>query len=166
MALRISCVEITTVFGRPVTRSRPADFGMELLFELVGRSKCDLDLFRGAFAQRQAVLLLDEGDDRLVELVSTDANRLAGHDPTERDNRDFGRATTDVDHHVAGRLVDRQARADRCRHRLLDDVGLAGSRCTLAASITARCSTPVMPEGTQITMRGLAKRRWWTRWMK
>ncbi len=35
-----------------------------------------------------------------------------------------------------------------------------------AASITARCSTPVMPDGTQITMRGLANRRWWTRWMK
>jgi hypothetical protein len=28
-----------------------------------------------------------------------------------------------------------------------------------AASWTARCSTPVMPEGTQITIRGLAKRR-------
>ena len=35
-----------------------------------------------------------------------------------------------------------------------------------AASITARRSTPVMPEGTQMTMRGLAKRRWCTRWMK
>ena len=35
-----------------------------------------------------------------------------------------------------------------------------------AASCTARCSTPVMPDGTQITMRGLAKRRWCTLWMK
>ena len=28
-----------------------------------------------------------------------------------------------------------------------------------AASCTARCSTPVTPDGTQITIRGLAKRR-------
>ena len=35
-----------------------------------------------------------------------------------------------------------------------------------AASCTARCSTPVMPDGTQMTMRGLAKRRWCTRRMK
>ena len=35
-----------------------------------------------------------------------------------------------------------------------------------AASCTARFSTPVMPEGTQMTMRGLAKRRWCTFWMK
>ena len=35
-----------------------------------------------------------------------------------------------------------------------------------AASMTARCSTPVMPDGTQMTIRGFAKRRWWTLWMK
>ena len=35
-----------------------------------------------------------------------------------------------------------------------------------AASSTARCSTPVMPDGTQMTMRGLAQRRWCTFWMK
>ena len=31
-----------------------------------------------------------------------------------------------------------------------------------AASITARCSTPVTPDGTQTTIRGLANRRWCT----
>ena len=36
-----------------------------------------------------------------------------------------------------------------------------------AVSIAARCSTPVMPEGTQTTTRGLArKRRECTFWMK
>ena len=35
-----------------------------------------------------------------------------------------------------------------------------------AASCTARCSTPVTPEGTQMTMRGLEKRLLCTRWMK
>ena len=37
---------------------------------------------------------------------------------------------------------------DRGRHRLLDDVGSAGERpADSAASCTARCSTPVMPDG-------------------
>ena len=37
----------------------------------------------------------------------------------------------------------------------------------IVASSTARCSTPVIPEGTQTTTRGLAmKRRWCTFWMK
>ena len=35
-----------------------------------------------------------------------------------------------------------------------------------AASCTARCSTPVMPDGTQMTMRGLLQRLAWTFWMK
>ncbi len=35
-----------------------------------------------------------------------------------------------------------------------------------AASCTARCSTPVMPDGTQITMRGFTHRLRWTLWMK
>ena len=35
-----------------------------------------------------------------------------------------------------------------------------------AASWTARCSTPVMPDGTQMTMRGLTQRLRWTFWMK
>ena len=37
----------------------------------------------------------------------------------------------------------------------------------MVASSTARCSTPVMPEGTQTTTRGFAsRRRLCTRWMK
>jgi hypothetical protein len=46
-------------------------------------------------------------------------------------------------------FVDGQVGADRRGHRLLDDVhGLAGAG-VLGASCTARCSTPVMPDGTQ-----------------
>jgi hypothetical protein len=37
----------------------------------------------------------------------------------------------------------------------------------IVASSTARCSTPVMPEGTQTTTRGFASQaRLWTFWMK
>ena len=35
-----------------------------------------------------------------------------------------------------------------------------------AASWTARCSTPVTPDGTQMTIRGLENRLLCTRWMK
>ena len=80
-----------------------------------------------------------------------------GDDAAERDHRDLGGAAADVDDHVAGRLVDRQARADRRGHRLLDDVAPRGRRPRMAASLTARCSTPVMPDGTQTTTRGLAR---------
>ena len=46
--------------------------------------------------------------------------------PGQRDDGDVGGAAADVDHHVARRLLDRQAGADRRRHRLLDQVHLAG----------------------------------------
>ena len=65
----------------------------------------------------------------VVELVAADADRLAGDDAAEGDDGDLGRATADVDDHVAGRLVDRQAGTDRRGHRLLDDVDLAGAGC-------------------------------------
>src|SRR5262249_46137753 len=74
--------------------------------------------------ERERVFLLDEVDDRVVELVARDANRLTGNDATQRDDGDFGGAATDVDDHVAGRFVHGQAGADRGRHRLFDDVRL------------------------------------------
>ena len=50
---------------------------------------------------------------------------LRDDDAAERDDGDLGRAAADVDDHVPGRLGDGQAGADRGRHRLLDQVGLA-----------------------------------------
>ncbi len=44
-----------------------------------------------------------------------------------------------------------------------DVIVLIGNGST---SGTARCSTPVIPEGTATTMRGFAQRRWCTRSMK
>src|SRR6185437_9142275 len=63
-----------------------------------------------------------EGDDRLVELVAADPDRLGRDDPAERDHRHLRGAAADVDDHVAGRLVYREPGADGGRHRLLDDV--------------------------------------------
>src|SRR5205807_1655515 len=91
-----------------------------------GRPDLQLDLLSGLLADHQLVLALDVVDYRLVELVPADANRLRDDDAAERDHRHLARAPADVDHHVAGRLPDRQPGADRRGHRLLDQVRLAG----------------------------------------
>ena len=110
--------------------------------------------------------LLHERDDRFVELVAGDADRFARDDATERDHRDLGGAAADVDDHVAGRLVHREPRADRRGHRLLDDEGGLARAGELGRLLHGARSTPVIPEGMQMTMRGFAHRRWCTRWMK
>src|SRR5262249_25688056 len=57
--------------------------------------------------------------------VAADADGLRVNDAGERDDRDFGRSPADVDDHVARRLGDRKTSADRCGHRLFDEVDLA-----------------------------------------
>ena len=54
--------------------------------------------------------------------------RGAGDDAPQRDDGHLRRAAADVDHHVAGGLVDGEPGADRRRHRLFDDVGAARPR--------------------------------------
>jgi hypothetical protein len=69
--------------------------------------------------------LLDVVHDGLVEVVSADAHRLEHDDPAERDHRHLAGAAADVDDHVPNRLLDVDARADRCRDRLLDQLHAA-----------------------------------------
>ena len=71
-------------------------------------------------------MLLDVLDDRLVHLVTGDAYSLAVDDSRERDDRDVRRAAADVDNHVARRLGDRHASANRRRHGFLDEMHFAG----------------------------------------
>jgi hypothetical protein len=120
------------------------------------RADLDLDLLGRPLADQQVVLALDVLDDRLVHLVGSDADRAAVHDAGQRDDRDVGRSAADVHDHVAGRLGDRQARADGRRHRLLDDEHLRGSRAS-AESWTARFSTCVMPDGPRSRSSGRTK---------
>ena len=78
MASRISSVVVTIVFGQAGDEVAAADLGVQLLLERPRRAERDLHLLGGALAEGEAVLLLDELDDRLVELVAADADRLAG----------------------------------------------------------------------------------------
>ena len=118
------------VFGNPVMRSRPAHLGLPLVLDRVRRRDGELDLLGRALPDRHAVLTPYVGLDRGVDVERADADRLERHDAAERDHRDLGRAATDVDDHVAERLVDGERRTDRGRHGLLDQVRL---RCARAA---------------------------------
>src|SRR5437868_832974 len=87
---------------QPGDEVAPADLGIRLVGEGEGRADRHLDLLGGALPERQRVLLLDVGDDRLVELVPTDPDGEGGDDAPEGDHRHLGGAATDVDDHVAG----------------------------------------------------------------
>jgi hypothetical protein len=92
-----------------------------------GKRRTDplLDVLGGVLADQHAVVAADVVHDRLVELVAADPHRTCIDHAAERDDTDFGRPATDVDDHRPGRLGDRQAGADRCCHRLLDQEDLA-----------------------------------------
>ena len=110
------------VLGRPRHQVAAPDLGLLLLRQRVGRADLELDLLGRLAADQQLVLLLDVADDRLVELVAADADRLAHDDAAQRDHGDLARAAADVDDHVAGGLGHRQAGADRGRHGLFDQL--------------------------------------------
>jgi hypothetical protein len=93
-----------------------------------GGADLELHVLGRLLADRDAVPLLDVGDDRLVEVVPADAHRLRDDDPAERDDGDLARAPANVHDHVSDGLVDREAGSDRRRDRLLDQVDTARSR--------------------------------------
>ena len=116
-------------FGTPFIRSRPL-ISMVTPSPSSGRQAEPISfLMRSAvrFADQQVMVAADIGDDRLVHLVAADAHRARIDDAAERQHRHFGGAAADIDDHRAGGLGDRQAGADRRRHRLLDQEDAAGA---------------------------------------
>src|SRR5919106_689114 len=103
------------------------NLGLDLLLELPRRADLELELLSGLLPDEELVLLLDVAHDRLVHLVTADADGLRDDDAAEGDDGDLGGAAADVHDHVPGRLGDRQAGADGRRHRLFDQVSLARS---------------------------------------
>src|SRR5262249_34968450 len=67
----------------------------------------DLDLFGHSFADEQVVPLTRELGNVGVHLVARNADRTCDDDTAQRNDRDFGRATTDVDDHAARGFGDR-----------------------------------------------------------
>src|SRR5436305_4432278 len=81
-----------------------ADLRAHLLGQWRGRARLELHFLGGMGADRKLVLVFAVGDDRLVELVAADPDRLRDNDAAERDHRHLGGAATDVGDHRAGRL--------------------------------------------------------------
>src|SRR5437763_9663251 len=71
-ARRTSSLDRITVFGRPVSMSRPRTSACSSS-HVERRADLELDLFRGLLADEQLVLALHVVDDRLVHLVAADA---------------------------------------------------------------------------------------------
>ena len=142
------------------------DLRLHLLLQRVGGADLELDLLGRLLADQELVLLLDVVDDRLVELVAADADRLARRRcrrarsrPPRRCRRRCRRPCCRSARRPAGRRRSRPPSAPRS--------GTPGARRRdRHASSTARFSTPVTPEGTQTTTRGCAQRFWCTFWMK
>ena len=74
------------------------------------------------------MLAADVADDGLVHGVASNAKRARLDDATEREDGDVGGAPANVENHGASRLIDREAGADGCRDRFLDEEDLAGAR--------------------------------------
>src|SRR6185437_16093161 len=94
----------------------------------IGRTDLQLDAFRGGFADQDAVVAAHIVGDGFVELVAADAHAGRIDDAVQRDDRHFGGAAADVEHHRAARLLHRKTRAHRRRHGLGDDVHAARAR--------------------------------------
>ena len=88
----------------------------------------NLDLLRRAFADQQVVLPLHVLHHGVVHLIARNAHRPRVHDAGERNHRDIRGAAADIDHHVAARFGDRQARADRRHHGLFHQMHFARLR--------------------------------------
>src|ERR1700684_1234446 len=64
---------------------------------------------------------------RFVHFISSDTNGARIDDTAHGDDGDVSGPATDIDHHVSGRLFDRQSRANGRGHRVFDQINFAGS---------------------------------------
>ena len=93
----------------------------------MGRPHRHLRLFRGSLPDEQVELPPGELGDLLINLVTTDADRMGEHYSTQGNDRNLGGATSDVNNHAPSRFVNRQSRTNRGGHRFFNEVRLAGT---------------------------------------
>ena len=86
------------------------------------RTNRDLDRLRGARADGQLVDRAQIIADRVVHLVSPDADRAVDSNAAERHHSHLAGAAAHVHNHPAHRFLDLQPRTDGRRDRLLDQV--------------------------------------------
>ena len=155
-APRISSGDSTTVMGRPVATSRPGS-RRAAPRRAGGGADGELHRLRRALADRHAVAVAYVVLNGRVEVEAPAAQRLHGHDASQRNDGHLPGAAADVHDHVAHRFVDGQPGPDGGGHRLFDEEAArrAGRR---AASLMACRLTAVMAEGTQIKTLGRLSR--------
>ncbi len=88
-----------------------------------GGSEGDLDFLGCTHSDAQAVFLLHEFSDGLVEFVTTDPRGLAGHHSAKGDDRNLGGSSADVDDHRTTGSGDVEACADRSCDGFLNHIG-------------------------------------------
>ena len=87
-----------------------------------------LDALGRGFTNQDAVVAAHVVGNGLVEAIAADANGRRIDDAVQRDDRHFGCAATNIEHHGATSFVNGHARADRRSHRLVNKVDLARAR--------------------------------------
>ena len=159
MANRTSSGVRSTVFGRPVMRSRPRTSAW--FSSCVGSADpiCDLDLFGCPLADSDCRVRggHSSGWRHRCRTTRRETASRATMPPSEI-NRCFGGATTDVNDHVADGFVDWQIGADRCAPSAVRSGWRQPAPARRAASVTARRSTSVIADGTQMTTLGRVNR--------
>src|SRR3989344_8434954 len=107
----------------------------EFLFDGYRRADLNLYLLRHLVADAEIERLLDVIRDGAVDAVAGAFDRGRCDDATEANDRDVGRATTDVDNHMTLRLLDGDAGAYRGENWFLDHIRFprARPRCGFAA---------------------------------
>src|SRR4030095_2895623 len=101
------------------------DFHGARLLEGISRTDLDLDLLGRTLADQQIIFSFDVWRDRFIHLISRHLLGSAMYYTGQGNHRDFGRATADIDDHVAGGFGYGKTRADGCRHCLLHQMSFA-----------------------------------------
>src|SRR5690606_26770683 len=93
-----------------------------------------LDALSGGLTDQAAVVAAHIGDDGLVKAIATNTHRLCVDHTIEGDQRDFGGAATDIDHHRTTGLIHRQASTDSGGHGFFNQKHFTrtGTQCRLA----------------------------------
>ncbi|BBG30883.1 homoserine acetyltransferase [Zymobacter palmae] len=86
----------------------------------IGTADLFLDAFGSGFTDQAAIMTTHIGSDGFVETVTAHTHGFRIDDTGQRNDRDFGRTTTDIHHHRPLRFFDLQAGTDSSSHRFFN----------------------------------------------
>src|SRR5437762_2003104 len=97
---------------------------------VTGERTANLDLqpLRLLLADQQLFMLLGCTDDRIVQLIAANLDRVSDDKAAQGRHRDLARAAANVEDQRANRVGHRQVGADRSRKGLIDQSSMGGTR--------------------------------------